>query len=385
MPWVYFIAAGRAPIDATLDVALRLSVIWCPSQKTTGELRPRVGDLAVGDRIVIATRAGRGGNVLLCATIAQPLHPAPGTTAIDQIAGDNVDELVNAGYPAPDDDFAEVIKLEDVYPCDFPVTGPYLGRNALRELTQADATTFENTCPTGAAPATTDSAMIPVAAVTPVQQLPTPFASQAHEPPAITESVGSLQGPVQTLFDVYIMVDWSSRNAPAIGADSIWIAHGEWNEDMLDEQGRQINCQTRSRAMEHLRELIGQAREKKKRVLLGFDFAFGYPTGFAAALALAPPDWNGLFAHLAASVTDNAQNQHNRDAFATACNAIIGGGGPGPFWGCPRGAANPTLTTNRVGIFAFPYAGLAEFRTTEQRARDNGTNTQSVWKLNQGV
>ncbi len=42
------------------------------------------------------------------------------------------------------------------------------------------------------------------------------------------------------------------------------------------------------------------------------------------------------------------------------------------------------LTTQRRGVFDFPYAGLNEFRITEMRARARAV-PQSVWKLNQGV
>ena len=37
-----------------------------------------------------------------------------------------------------------------------------------------------------------------------------------------------------------------------------------------------------------------------------------------------------------------------------------------------------------MGVFEFPYAGLGQFRLTEDRARELAV-PQSVWKLNQGV
>jgi hypothetical protein len=119
----------------------------------------------------------------------------------------------------------------------------------------------------------------------------------------------------------------------------------------------------------------------------GFDFAFGYPRGFASALGLSPSDrpWQAILDEFGKGVEDRANNYHNRDEFAAACNARIAGGGPGPFWGCPAGAVELNLTKRRVGVFTFPYAGLEEYRETERRARMLGIPPQSVWKLNQGV
>ena len=36
-----------------------------------------------------------------------------------------------------------------------------------------------------------------------------------------------------------------------------------------------------------------------KRVLIGFDFPFGYPAGFAARLGLSGPPWQGVWAEIA--------------------------------------------------------------------------------------
>jgi precorrin-8X/cobalt-precorrin-8 methylmutase len=133
-----------------------------------------------------------------------------------------------------------------------------------------------------------------------------------------------------------------------------------------------------------VRDLLGRWGKEGRRTLVGLDFAFGYPRGFAAALQLPRPAWQGVLNYCAQHVHDAANNLHNRDAFAAACNTAISTG-PGPFWGCHAGAAGPALTTQRVGLFAFPHHGLAEYRITEQRVRSQGVLPQSVWKLNQGV
>ena len=146
------------------------------------------------------------------------------------------------------------------------------------------------------------------------------------------------------------------------------------------------NTATRALALALIRDELLAGRFANRRVLLGFDFAFGYPRGFAAALGLEGSPWSAVLDRFHVGVEDSPDNDHNRDAFASGCNALVAGGGPGPFWGCTAGAAGPHLTTRRVGVFDFPYAGMAEYRETERRARlMPGIQPQSVWKLNQGV
>jgi hypothetical protein len=119
-------------------------------------------------------------------------------------------------------------------------------------------------------------------------------------------------------------------------------------------------------------------------VLVGLDFAFGYPAGFARVLGLdaSRGAWRAVHEHIAASVTDSPDNAHNRDAFAEACNRRIGA--PGPFWGCAKRAVSGDLTQHRVGVFDWPHRGLGDWRLTDVQARRR-TTTQSVWKLNCGV
>jgi hypothetical protein len=87
------------------------------------------------------------------------------------------------------------------------------------------------------------------------------------------------------LFDRYIAVDWSAANTPKRGKDSIWI--GE-----LGPEGRvpSANPSTRAAAMEAIATRLLSARQRNERVMLGFDFVFGYPRGAAAAIAAAGAD-----------------------------------------------------------------------------------------------
>lgn len=184
-------------------------------------------------------------------------------------------------------------------------------------------------------------------------------------------------------FDAYVMVDWSSSSTPVTGNDSIWIAWGAWSGRVFTA-GSPRNVPTRMEAIEILRTQIVRWRDEGKRVLVGFDFAFGYPAGFAAALGLptAGGAWKALHEYFELHVMDSARNSHNRDAFADECNRKVGA--PGPFWGCTARAATASLTQQRVGVFSFPHHGLEEWRATDAAARRRLT-TQSVWKLNCGV
>jgi hypothetical protein len=181
-------------------------------------------------------------------------------------------------------------------------------------------------------------------------------------------------------FDSYAMVDWSSNSRPKRGSNSIWIASGTWSGHAFSED-EAINCPTRTEAMRELRQKLD--RWAGKRVLVGFDFAFGYPAGFASALGLPISNgaWRAIHSHFAAHVTDCPKNMHNRDLFATECNRKVGG--PGPFWGCTKSVVTTELKQSRV--FDFPYHGLQELRATDIEARNKGAIALSVWKLNCGV
>ena len=145
-----------------------------------------------------------------------------------------------------------------------------------------------------------------------------------------------------------------------------------------------INLPTRVQAMGVVKEQLSRWRSDGKRVLVGFDFAFGYPAGFSTALGLTTSEvaWKAVHTHFAAHVRDSPVNASNRDAFAEACNLAVGA--PGPFWGWGRTAASAALTQHRVGVFNYPHHGLAEWRVTDMEAKKKAT-TQSVWKLNCGV
>jgi molybdopterin molybdotransferase len=165
------------------------------------------------------------------------------------------------------------------------------------------------------------------------------------------------------IFDRIAVLDWSAARGPKRGRDSIWLG-------VCDGQTTTtVNPPTRAAAEAALADLCALPG----RTLLGADFAFGYPAGFAAALtgqprALAVWDW------LAARVRDDAAHATNYRLVAAEANARFPG--DGPFWG--NGAAEvPGLPRLRPAL----PPGLAPHRACERAARAQGLQPKSVWQL----
>ena len=158
-------------------------------------------------------------------------------------------------------------------------------------------------------------------------------------------------------------------------ADAVWV--GECGPAGADEAYHP----TRRAGFADVRARLVAHVEAGRRVLVGFDFPYGYPRGLASALALggARPPWRGVWDIVGDLFTDSAGNVSNRFQVAHALNHLVGEG-PGPFWGCPPGAETARLTARRDGAFGFPYpfrgGALARLRTTEA-----GMAVQEAWKL----
>lgn len=166
-------------------------------------------------------------------------------------------------------------------------------------------------------------------------------------------------------FDSVAVVDWSAASRPRTGRDSIWIALARGGEVGSE------NPPTRRAAEARLERLVAETLERGERLLIGVDFAFGFPAGFAGALtgrseALAVWEW------LARHLEDDARNRNNRFQLAAAVNGAFPG--TGPFWFRPVGVDLPGLPVKGLSREGH---GLAELRATEARA----PGAQSVWKL----
>lgn len=173
-------------------------------------------------------------------------------------------------------------------------------------------------------------------------------------------------------FDAYVMVDWSGASTPKTGKDSIWYAVTVRRRGRL----RRIalaNPATREQATADLLDLL-EGLSRSSRVLVGFDFPFGYARGTAAALGLAGDPWQATWTALAEAIEDGANNGNNRFDVAEAWNARISGEAF-PFWGNTREETRRFLTRRRHRLHRAD--DLPERRLCEMRVR----RTQPVWKL----
>jgi hypothetical protein len=166
-------------------------------------------------------------------------------------------------------------------------------------------------------------------------------------------------------FDAILVADWSAAAKPTSATrrhDAIWIA---------EAGGAEHHFRTRHAAEVWLTERL--AALSGARVLLGFDFAFGWPGGFARALT-GCPQAQAVWAHLAAELHDAPDNANNRFAVAAAINRRFGPL-PGQFWSRPPGLDLPDLPARRHGI------DLAALGLQSHRAAERITQAKSVWML----
>jgi len=170
------------------------------------------------------------------------------------------------------------------------------------------------------------------------------------------------------LFDAYLMVDWSAAAVPTLGRDSIWYALRDGRNE------RCANLATRAAAQAALRGHLLQLCGSGRRVLVGFDFPFGYPAGFAAAVGLR--GWRGVWRFVAAEIDDGDDNDNDRFAAAARINRERFGGGF-PFWGHPQGRLLDGLLPTKRGTRGF--TGFAERRLCE--LRPGARSAKTVWQL----
>ncbi len=170
------------------------------------------------------------------------------------------------------------------------------------------------------------------------------------------------------MFDTFVMVDWSAASVPRQGRDSIWISLLGHRDERLD------NPPTRHAAKALLAALLVEALGRGEKALVGFDFPFGYPAGFATRLGLSGTPWRALWDEIARLIADAPDNKNNRFDVAALLNRRASSG-PFPFWGCPA---------QKAGTFLGPrhhrghdVNGLAEKRLIDDYMR----GAQPCWKL----
>lgn len=163
-----------------------------------------------------------------------------------------------------------------------------------------------------------------------------------------------------TGFDTIAIVDWSAgKRAPARPTkDAIWIG-------VVRERAEQepVYCRSRIEAERWLAGFLDAEAEAGRRVLIGFDFPFGYPRGFARHVTgsddpLVFWDW------LEARITDSEAGENNRFDVASEINRLFDG--PGPFWGKPSEQGWPDVPYRKAGIV---YGICAERRACDLAAK----------------
>ena len=178
-----------------------------------------------------------------------------------------------------------------------------------------------------------------------------------------------------SLFHTHIVVDWSARSRPSPatpGKDAIWWAAARASRRGVVVQEPEY-ARTRHDAVGRLARIVADELERGRRVLLGFDFPFGYPAGVAErvsgrACALALWDW------LAARIEDAPDNANNRYAVAAAINGAYPG--VGPFWGRPGAWPYPTIPV-RQSARTRREGHPPERRIADRHAR----GAKTVWQL----
>jgi molybdenum cofactor guanylyltransferase len=168
-------------------------------------------------------------------------------------------------------------------------------------------------------------------------------------------------------FDTVIMVDWAGGKdrGPTPKADAIWTCAGTQDalEPPLYHRNRQV-------VMAWLADRLAAEAGAGRHVLVGFDFPFGYPAGFAGALTGAPDPlrlWDWFAVHLM-----DGPDGSNRYDLADRVNA--GFPGVGPFWFNGSGQDLPHLPKQGR---ARDGHGMAEKRLAEDLAK----GAFSCWQM----
>jgi precorrin-8X/cobalt-precorrin-8 methylmutase len=175
------------------------------------------------------------------------------------------------------------------------------------------------------------------------------------------------------LFDAYIIVDWSAANTRNTGRDSIWYTVYR-REDRYLRRRALANPATRENATTSLGNILARLVKSGRRVLVGFDFPFGYPAGTAERLGFRGLPWRHMWQNVADRVMDDHTNKNNRIDVAEDLNQALTAE-PFPFWGNVREETRPYL--RRRGRRTHGVNDLAEWRLCDVRGR----TTSSVWQL----
>ena len=201
--------------------------------------------------------------------------------------------------------------------------------------------------------------------------------AQAVVEVAVENVVADVVGTRMPLFDTHIIVDWSAqskRSPEKPTKDAIWWAGARVDGSRVPALEPKY-VRSRDDALRCLVRLIADELDAGRRVLVGFDFPFGYPEGVAAHLTgKASTSALDLWDWLAERIEDAPNNANNRYEAATAINKAYPG--VGPCWGRPASWSFPTIPEKksaRTGQGRHP----PECRIADQCAE----GAKTVWQL----
>jgi len=180
------------------------------------------------------------------------------------------------------------------------------------------------------------------------------------------------------LFDAYVVADWTAAEGKKLGDTSLWI--GVAKRDVRFRLYTEThNVATRAEGEALLATILADHRKRGDRVLVGFDFNFGYPVGTAERLKLTgAPAWSAMWKFIASNVVDKPDNTNNRYQVAAKMNRLMTDEA-WPLWGAPAKQAQRWLTTTKPPVGS--SADIPEFRATENAVRKGRLQPKSVWQM----
>jgi hypothetical protein len=192
-----------------------------------------------------------------------------------------------------------------------------------------------------------------------------------------------------SLFDYYVMVDWSGgARRRGNRSDAIWIAHGAIKAEATEVQ----SPFSRTEALQIIRCVLNDALNTRQRVLVSFDFPYGYPANFSAAL---PPStgvrassWKSAWRYLTDSLKDDLgtnpnrvpTNRSNRFEVADRINKLLslGNNTLGPFWCTPRSGRYAHIPQNQP---AQPFKTAQGYLVQSLRWTDRRAESDTPFRL----
>ena len=167
-------------------------------------------------------------------------------------------------------------------------------------------------------------------------------------------------------FDSVVIVDWSAGNdtGPKERKDAIWVG-----AVLAGVEQQPAYMRNRVVAFEYLQKLTKAEIAANRRLMIGFDFPFAYPKGFAAALGCETN--TEVFDFFSTHLNDTPKG-NDRFRLAGALNAHFAG--DGPFWFNGLKADVPGLPRKKP---VSPIHGQKEKRRVEEQTK----GTFTCWQM----